>query len=157
MKNKTIAANFSTAFKIFSSFFKRDDFFFLHEKEILNFTLVSCTNSSKNQHGFKKCSFQEYNSLTDLLFQCSEVCSRLDSQLPASIQREDIEEFILQHDREPIDILLSQYKNGLHYKTRKNQRCEDVLSDLRLYYFLRIRLVSEIIFFLKSSGSFFKP
>ena len=45
MKNKTIAANFSTAFKIFSSFFKKDDFFFLHEKEILNFTSVSCTNS----------------------------------------------------------------------------------------------------------------
>ena len=41
MKNKTIAANFSTAFKIFSSFFKKDDFFFLHEKEILNFTSVS--------------------------------------------------------------------------------------------------------------------
>lgn len=88
------------------------------------------------------------------MFQCSEVCSRHDSQLPASIQRKDIEEFILQHDREPIDILLSQYKNALHYKKRKNQRCEDVLSDLRLNYFLRIRLVSEIIIFLKIPGHF---
>ena len=38
MKNKT---NFSSALQIFSSFFKTDDFFFLHEQAILNFTSVS--------------------------------------------------------------------------------------------------------------------
>ena len=92
-----------------------------------------------------KCSFQRYNSLTDLLFQCSKVCSRHDSQLPASIHRTSIEEFILQHDRKPIDALLSQYNYALHYKERKNERCEDILSDLRLHYFLRIRIVSEIL------------
>ena len=50
MKNKT---KISIALKIFSSFFKTDDFFFLHEKAILNFTSVSLESQMLNSASFR--------------------------------------------------------------------------------------------------------
>ena len=87
-------------------------------------------------------------------FKCSDVCSFRDSEIPASYQRDAIETFILQQEKDSIDILVDQQKYfGLKNRT-KDPKCEDVLSDyraltgyqiflsdFRLFYFLRIRNV----------------
>ena len=63
----------------------------------------------------------------------------------------------MQQERDSIDILVDQQKYFGHKNRTKNPKCEDVLSDyraltgyrifisdFRLFYFLRIRKVSDI-------------
>ena len=79
------------------------------------------------------------------------------SLLPASDQRKAIEKFVLQQETDSINILMDQQKFLGHRNRTRNPKCEDVLtdyqalagyriflSDFRLFYFLRIRKVSDI-------------
>ena len=129
-----------TSLKIFYSFFANVDFFYLHQNEVLNYSSVS--RLFKILSIFKK------------EFKCSDVCSSSNAQLPASYHHEAVGKFILQQEKDSIDILVDQQRYFGHKNRNKDPTCADVLSnyraltfnqvflaDFRLFYFLRIRKV----------------
>ena len=83
-----------------------------------------------------------------------DVCFSFNAQLPASYHREAVGTFILQQEKDSIDILVDQQRYFGHKNREKVPTCTEVLShyraltfyqvflaDFRLFYFLRIRKV----------------
>lgn len=131
-----------TSLKIFYSFFANVDFFYLHQNGVLNYSSVS--HLIKILSIFKK-------------KQCSDVCSSSNAQLPASYHREAVGKFILQQEKDSIEILVDQQRYFGHKNRKKDPTCADALSNyraltfnqvflanFRLFYFLRIRKVQDV-------------